>query len=135
MMSDDEIKAFLNNDMFAVNCGIEIKEVRAGYARCSLPVKPVHLNGIGTLMGGAVFTLADFTFSVAANSYGTIAVTLNAFVSFMRPCSSGIVTAEAVEISRSGKTGVYQVSVKDESGKIISEVTGTCYFKEKPEVK
>jgi acyl-CoA thioesterase len=127
----DKLKEIFKHDKFAASCGIEIVEFRPGYAKCTMPVTETHLNAIGTVMGGAIFTLADYTFSVAANSHGTLAVTLNAFISYMQACKEGPVTAVAIETSRTKRTGVYQVSVTDGTGRLISSVTGTCYFKTK----
>jgi acyl-CoA thioesterase len=125
----EHLKDLLKKDAFAKLCGIQITECRPGFAQCTMTVTEHHLNSIGTLMGGALFTLADFTFCVAANSHGTLAVSLNASISYLRPCSSGIVTAIATEISRSSRIGVYRVSITDEHEKPIAEATGTCYFK------
>jgi len=124
----EKVIELFQNDKFAEHCGIRIVEVSAGFAVCSMEVTEKHLNGIGILMGGALFTLADFTFGLAANSHGTIAVSLNAFVSYIKKCSSGTITATAKEISNSRKTGVYSVCVNDETGQIIAQITGTCYF-------
>ncbi|MDP4210391.1 MAG: PaaI family thioesterase [Bacteroidota bacterium] len=123
------ISNLFNKDEFSKSCGIQIDEMHLGYAQCSMEITGNHLNGIGTLMGGAVFTLADFTFGVAANSHGNVAVTLNANISFFQPCNHGIVTAVAKEISRTRRTGVYRISIADDKGLLIAEMTGTCYFK------
>ncbi|MDP4185816.1 MAG: PaaI family thioesterase [Bacteroidota bacterium] len=128
----EEIIELFKKDKFANSCGIQIEEFHPGYAKCSMEVTEDHLNGIGTLMGGALFTLADFTFSVAANSYGTIGVSLNAFITYLRKCTGGKVTAIATEVSRGNRTGTYRVCVNDEDGNQIAEVTGTCYFKKAP---
>jgi acyl-CoA thioesterase len=125
----EHLKDLLKKDAFANLCGIQITECRPGFAQCTMDVTDHHLNSIGTLMGGALFTLADFTFCVAANSHGTLAVSLQASISYLRPCSNGIVTAIATEVSRSSRTGVYRVSITDDNGKQIADVTGTCYFK------
>jgi acyl-CoA thioesterase len=118
------------NDRFSARAGIKIVETLPGYAKCTMEVTEDHLNGIGVLMGGATFTLADFTFSLAANSYGTIAVSQNANITYMRRCNHGMVTAIATEISRTKRIGVYRVSITDEENQLIAEFTGTCYFKE-----
>ena len=116
-------------DQFSKRTGIRIIEVKPGYAECTMTITDDHLNGIGILMGGALFTLADFTFSLAANSHGNLAVTLNASISYLQKCSKGTVTAIASEIFRNNKTGLYNVSLKDEDGHLLAEVRGTCYFK------
>ena len=125
----DHLKELLKKDAFAKLCGIQLVECHPGFARCTMDVTENHLNGIGTLMGGALFTLADFTFCVAANSHGTLAVSLHVSISYLRPCISGTVTAVAEEVSRSARTGVYRVSLTDSGGIPIADVTGTCYFK------
>jgi acyl-CoA thioesterase len=125
----NEVLALLRKDQFAARCGITIDEVRPGFARCSMPITNDHLNGLGSVMGGAVFTLADFAFGAAANSHGTLAVSLQVSISYLRPCSEGILTATAEEISRSKRTGVYRVTVVNKQQQPVAEVTGTCYFK------
>ena len=130
-LSKERLKEIYDNDKFATGCGIKIIESSPGYAKCAMKVTDKHINGLGTIMGGAVFTLADYTFSVAANNHGNIAVSLNAFISFIRACKEGTLYAVATETSRTRSTGIYQVTVTDESGNIIASVTGTCYFKTK----
>ncbi|HVN47321.1 MAG TPA: PaaI family thioesterase [Bacteroidota bacterium] len=125
----EHIEKLFNNDAFAKQCGIQIVEYHHGYAHCTMEVTECHLNGIGTLMGGALFTLADFTFCVAANSHGPLAVSLQVSISYLRPCSSGKVTAIATEISRSSRIGVYRIAVSDEHGVLLADVSATCYFK------
>jgi acyl-CoA thioesterase len=124
-----KIIELFEKDRFAKNCGIQIVNVRPGFAECTMIITENHLNGIGILMGGALFTLADFTFSLAANSHGTIAVTLNASISYLQKCSKGRITAVATEVFRTVKTALYRVSVSDETNQLIAEVSGTCYFK------
>jgi acyl-CoA thioesterase len=101
----ERIKEIFKKDAFAKLCGIQITTCRPGFAECTMHVTENHVNSIGTLMGGALFTLADFTFCVAANSHGTLAVSMQASISYLRPCSRGTVTAIATEISRSSRTG------------------------------
>src|SRR5665647_531670 len=115
-------------DNFARSCGIEIIEVKPGYARCSMKVTANHLYGIGILMGGALFTLADYTFSLAANSHGIIAVTRDASITYIRKCTGGTVTAIATEIIRDDKTGSYSVEITDNENETIAQVNGTAFF-------
>ena len=127
----DEIRKLFANDRFATQSDIQIAEIGEGYAKCTMPISEKHLNGNNTVMGGALFTLGHLTFSVAANSHGTPAVSLNASISYIRPCSIGDeVTAEATEISRTRKIGLYKVSMHNKTGKLIAEMNGTAFFKE-----
>ena len=115
-------------DNFARGCGIEIEEVKHGFAKCSMKVTTNHLNGIGILMGGALFTLADYTFSLAANSHGIIAVTHDASITYIRKCTGGVVTAIASEVMRNDKSGDYTVEITNKDGEIIAQITGSAYF-------
>jgi acyl-CoA thioesterase len=124
----EKLLEIFKKDKFSANAGIQIIETKPGYAKCNMLVTENHLNGIGVLMGGATFTLADFTFSLAANGYGVVAISQNANISYMHRCNQGIVTAIATEISRNNRIGLYGVSVTDEDNQLIAEFTGTCYF-------
>ncbi len=127
----EKIPELFEKDKFAKSCGIKIEDFKPGQATCSMIITEKHHNGIGIVMGGALFTLADFAFSVAAYSQNDLPVSLNVFISYLKKCSSGKVTALAKEISRSKRIGVYNISITDENGQRIAEVTGTCYFQVK----
>ena len=88
-----------------------------------------HLNGLGTIHGGAIFTLADFVFAAAANSHGTVAVAINANITFMKAASAGTLWAEAREVSKNFKIGTYVVDVKDDQGELVAQFQGLAYRK------
>lgn len=76
-MNLEEARKFFAADAFAVNrAGAVIDEVGDGFARCSMEYGKEHLNAAGSVMGGAIFTLADFAFAVAANCGGRMTVSL-----------------------------------------------------------
>jgi acyl-CoA thioesterase len=125
----EKIIELFKKDKFANYCGIQIIEVRLGFAKCNMKITENHLNGLGTLMGGATYTLADFCFGLAANSHGVIAVSLNALICYTQKCDSGVITATAIEVSRGNKTGVYRVCITNEQDQLIAELTGTAYLK------
>lgn len=125
----DEIKAFFAADRFAVANGIEILEATPGYARCTCPILPQHLNAGGAVQGGMLFTLADFTFAVAANAGGVPTVTLDGTVSFLRPAKGKELIATAKEL-HSGKTIChYQVEITDDLGSKVAILSATGYQK------
>ena len=64
---------FFKNDLFAENAGVVLLEVRKGYSKAKLEIKPEHLNAGARTQGGAIFTLADLALAAAANSHGTLA--------------------------------------------------------------
>jgi len=85
----DVIEKYFKNDNYANNLGVELVDVREGYAKVSMVVGDQHLNGVKILHGGVIFSLADVAFSIASNSYGTIAVAINANISFIKAFLKG----------------------------------------------
>lgn len=92
--------------------GMRLDEVRAGYARLSMVVDRRMVQGHGSAHGGYLFTLADSAFAFACNSYGEQTVAAGADIVFLRPVALGdVLLAHARERSRSGRSGVYDVTV------------------------
>jgi acyl-CoA thioesterase len=94
-------KHFLDDDKFAQYAGIELLEVTSGGAKVKMEVKPFHINGVGLVHGGALFTLADFAFAAAANSHEESAVAINASISYLKGVKAGTLYAVAEELSNS----------------------------------
>ena len=122
-------KKFLHDDKFAQYAGIELLEVGSGSAKVKMEVKPFHINGVGIVHGGALFTLADFAFAAAANSHEETAVAINASISYLKAVKSGILYAEAEEISNTRKISVYSIKVIDEHNQLIAAFQGMAYKK------
>lgn len=125
----DVVQYFRDNDLFAKHCGIELVEATAGSAKSRLQVEKHHLNGLGTVQGGVLFTLADFTFAAACNSHGTVAVAINCSISYVKAVSSGTLTAEARETSLGGRIGTYAIDITNENGDLIAIFQGMAYRK------
>ncbi len=105
--------------------GIVIDDAREGYARIRMTLRDDMLNGHRIGHGGMIFALADTAFAYACNSRNENTVAQNATISFLAPAQPGdVLIAEAREVSRAGRTGVYQVSVRTEDGRAIAEFTG-----------
>lgn len=120
---------FCNNDKFAKHAGIELLEMAPGYAKIKMEIKDCHFNGVKTVHGGAIFTLADFAFAVASNSHGRVAVGINASISYMKAATAGTLYAEAREVSLNHKLGTYIVEIKDDEGALAAVFQGTVYRK------
>ena len=75
---------FFKNDLFAENAGVVLLEVREGYSKAKLEIKPEHLNAGARTQGGAIFTLADLALAAAANSHGTLAFSLSSNITFLQ---------------------------------------------------
>lgn len=126
----EKIKSFFaRQDHFARHVGIELLDVEAGKAWAKLDIAPHHLNGVKTVHGGVIFTLADFAFAVASNSHGKIAMGINTSTSFIRAVSGGTLFAEADEIAINHKLATYQVRVTDQDNDLVAQFQGTVYRK------
>jgi acyl-CoA thioesterase len=123
------IQRFFKSDRFAERANIELVSVSPGQARAKMTLQPHHLNGYGTVQGGAIFTLADFAFAAASNSHGTVAVAINVSITFMKAGTTGTLWAEARELSRNFKLGSYTVEVKDDAGELVALFQGLVYRK------
>lgn len=128
-MNMDDLKRFVGNDRFARHLGIEMIEYSEGRARARMEIDAYHLNSAGMLHGGAIFSLADAVFSAASNSHGTLAVAINASISYFKAMKSGVVFAEAEEVSANPKLATYLIRLEDEKGEAIALFQGTVYRK------
>ncbi len=125
----ETIRQYFKDDQFARHCNIELLSVSPGHATARMTLHPHHWNALKTVQGGAIFTLADFTFAAASNSHGTVAVAINVNITFMKAAVSGTLWAEAREISKNFKIGTYAVEVKDDQGDLIAQFQGLAYRK------
>ena len=105
--------------------GLVIEDAREGYARVRMTLRDDMLNGHRSAHGGMIFALADSAFAYACNSRNETTVAQNATIAFLAPARAGdVLIAEARETARSGKSGVYQVSVTTADGRVVAEFMG-----------
>ena len=127
-----ELRKYFATDRFATGIGIELLEVKEGYARARLSLTEGHLNAAGVVQGGVVFTLADYAFAACSNSHGTLALAINANVNFLRAVRAGVLMAEAREEASSRALSTCQVRVTDEQGVLVALFNGTAFRKSDP---
>jgi acyl-CoA thioesterase len=123
----DDVRARMRADRFAAACGVRLVAIEEGYARATLRLRRSHLNGVGVAQGGAIFTLADLAFAAACNSHGTVAVALDASVTYLRGLARGVLTAEAREVFPSRKVSVCEIQVTGPDGELVALFRGTAY--------
>lgn len=129
-MDMQAIRDFFNGaDAFAAHNGMTIVEVREGYARAEMELRPFHLNGARTVHGGALFTLADFAFAAASNSRGQLALSINSSISIFQGARAGKLIAEARELSHGPKLAGFAVEVRNEAGELLASFSGMVYRK------
>jgi len=125
----EKVRELFSRDLFAKHCGIELLDVGEGRARARMRITEHHLNGLGTVQGGAIFTLADFTFALACNSHGNAAVAINTNLSFVKAAKTGILLADAREVALNPKLSTVTVNVTNESEELIAIFQGMAYRK------
>jgi acyl-CoA thioesterase len=104
--------------------GMELVAVGPGTATLAMTVTETMTNGHDTAHGGFIFSLADSAFAFACNSYGVVTVAAHCSITFIRPGRRGDrLVAEAREVSRSGRSGIYDVRVSA-GGATIAEFRG-----------
>jgi acyl-CoA thioesterase len=105
--------------------GMEILDVSPGRATLAMTVASNMTNGHGMCHGGYIFMLADSAFAYACNSYGQRTVAQHCSVSFLLSAQvSERLTAECIERTRAGRSGIYDVSVTRDDGTLIAEFRG-----------
>ncbi|HEX6980728.1 MAG TPA: hydroxyphenylacetyl-CoA thioesterase PaaI [Alphaproteobacteria bacterium] len=108
--------------------GIKLLEIRPGFARMSMEVRPDMLNGHDICHGGLIFTLADTAFAYACNSGNRVTVAQHCAVTFLAPARRGdVLTATAKERHRAGRTGFTDIDVTDQTGRLIAVFRGHSY--------
>nr|BFE66622.1 hydroxyphenylacetyl-CoA thioesterase PaaI [Dactylosporangium thailandense] len=117
--------ALYATDTATRSLGITIGGVAPGRATARMTVTGSMLNGHAIGHGGYVFLLADTAFAFACNTYDRVTVAAGADVSFLEPARPGDeLTATAVERSRRGRSGLYDVTVSRADGTVLAEFRG-----------
>ena len=124
MDSLDRIREFFKGDQFATLCaGAQIEEARKNYARCSLELERKHRNAMGGVMGGVMFTLADFAFAVASNLGSPPTVSVSGQIVHLGVARGQRLIAET-KCLHAGRSGCsFLVTVTDELGSDVASVT------------
>lgn len=105
--------------------GMEIIAIGPGRAVVAMTITEAMTNGHGTCHGGYIFLLADSAFAFACNSHGQRTVAQHCAVTFLAPGKRGArLIAEAIERQRGERSGITDVTVRDEAGMIIAEFRG-----------
>ncbi|NNH04846.1 hydroxyphenylacetyl-CoA thioesterase PaaI [Microbacterium ulmi] len=123
----------LRDDHAAHWMGLDVLVDEPGHAVVSMRVRRDMLNGFAITHGGFVFALADTAFAIACNEDDAITVASGADISFLASTVEGqVLTADARRRVRRGRTGVYDVTVTDETGDVVAEFRGRSHTTRRP---
>jgi acyl-CoA thioesterase len=120
--------ALLDRDTASNLLGIRLVAVKPGHARVSMAVRTDMVNGHRTCHGGLIFALADTAFAVSCNSHNESTVAAAASIDFLAPAFAGDeLSAEASEIWRAGRSGLYEITVTNQRGERIALFRGRSH--------
>ena len=124
MTDIEKAREFFGKDKYAtVASGIQIDEIGEHYSKCSMKITDNHKNAYGGVMGGAIFTLADFAFAVASNYNAPQTVSVTSQINFIGMAKGQCLIAESKVIKDGRTTCLYDVFITDELGTKVAYVT------------
>lgn len=122
-----EVQERFSHDRFATVNGAVVEEVGEGYARCTMALDEHHYNAVGGVMGGAIFTLADFAFAIASNWNKPVCVSLTSQITYLGRAKGKTLIAEARKVKEGRTTCYYLVEITDELGSQVAHVTSSGF--------
>jgi acyl-CoA thioesterase len=123
-VTSDPVAAMLAGDRASRALGIELAELAPGRAVARMRITADMVNGHAIAHGAFVFAVADTAFACACNSHGPVTVAAGASITFVAPAREGDeLVAEAIERTRYGRNGVYDVTVRRDD-EVVAEFRG-----------
>lgn len=121
-------QALLAADQASRSLGMRLEAARPGFARMRMGVRGDMVNGHGICHGGIIFALADSAFAAACNTYNAVTVAAAASIDFLAAARiDDELTAEARELWRSKRSGIYEISVCNQRGEPIALFRGRSH--------
>ena len=123
----EEAQAFFAQDRFATENGMTLDELGEDYAVCSVVLTARHRNAYGGVMGGVIFTLADYAFAAASNNIHRVTVAMQVSINYLSAPKGEKLIATAKCI-KDGKTSmVVNVDIVDDTGRDVAQFVGTGF--------
>lgn len=117
--------AMWNNDSTSQRLGMELEHIAPGEATLAMTVTDAMSNGHGNCHGGFIFTLGDSAFAFACNSHNQVVVGQHCSITYIAPARIGDrLVATATELSRQGRSGIYDIRITNQHGQHIAEFRG-----------
>lgn len=128
VLANKVVNDMLQKDLFSQWLGISILEIKEGYSKIKMSVRPEMINGFGIVHGGIAFSFADSAFAFACNNRNVLSVALDTSINFLKPVHVGdVLVAEATEIHNGKSTGLYQIGIKNQHEHTVAVFKGTCF--------
>lgn len=130
------VNHMMQHDLFSQWLGIEVLEIKEGYSKIKMTVRPEMVNGFGIVHGGIAFSLADSAFAFACNNRNVLSVALDTSINFIKPVHvDDELVAEAKELHNGKSTGLYHISITNQKNHEVAVFKGLCYRTDKSLVK
>jgi acyl-CoA thioesterase len=128
MTPQSVVDKMMADDAFSQWLGITVLEVKEGYSKLAMTLRPEMINGFGIIHGGIPFSLADSAFAFACNNRNNLSVALDVSITFTKSSRPGDrLTAEAKELHNGRSTGLYLITVTNQLDEQIALFKGTCF--------
>lgn len=125
--SIEEAREFFKGDKFATNLGVSLEKLDEDSCECSLELNDGHKNAVGGVMGGVMFTLADFAFAVLSNNLHSPTVAQQVSVNYLSAPKGNRLIARAVCKKNGRSSSIINVDVMDDTGRDIVQFIGTGF--------
>lgn len=128
VLAKSVVNHIIENDAFSRWMGIEVLEIKEGYSKIKMSIRNEMVNGFGIVHGGIPFSLADSAFAFACNNRNNLSVALDTSITFTKAIHPGdTLTAEAGEIHNGRSTGVYVITITNQTEQQVAMFKGTCF--------
>jgi acyl-CoA thioesterase len=127
-LANEVVEKMMRDDLFSQWLKIEVLVISEGYSKIKMTLRNEMINGFGIIHGGIAFSLADSAFAFACNNRNNLSVALDTSINFTKATKPGDeLTAEAKEIHNGRSTGLYHITITNQSGEQVAHFKGTCF--------
>lgn len=123
----EEAREYFKGDKYAMITGVELEEFTEEYSVASVTINDIHKNANGGVMGGAIFTLADFAFAVLSNQIHMPTVAQQVSINYLGAPKGNKLIAKAVCKKNGKSTTIINVDVTDDTGRDIAQFIGSGF--------
>ncbi len=123
----EEARENFKNDKFATDAGATLDELEEDYCICSMAITDQHKNAYGGVMGGAIFTLADFAFAILSNNIHSLTVAQSVNIIYLSAPKGDKLIAKATCRKSGRTTSIINVDISDNTGRDVAQFIGTGF--------